>query len=245
MIARCRAKTCVVHLKTDGEDEDAPVMANAQRGIKGHVIIHPQRPEKLASVLPPPVEEIMAPICVIFIGSKVPSREWLEKKAKPLIVRREYVVAALSWLKENNPLYSEVEVDMESIRSLPEDGILPHDIQHLQSFESSTAVVDGYDVARDVPISGGDAEDVPFHKVVVTDVDGRAPANELRAAAIRHIKHKGGGYVEIPHASKPVNEFCNPELFPMIYPTLYPYGIGGFEDRECLRPLSLKRHIRH
>ena len=37
--------------------------------------------------------------------------------------------------------------------------------------------------------------DVLFQNVVITDVDGRAPANELRAAAIRHIKKKGGAYV--------------------------------------------------
>ncbi|KAG1875632.1 hypothetical protein DFJ58DRAFT_757181 [Suillus subalutaceus] len=38
-----------------------------------------------------------------------------------------------------------------------------------------------------------------FGSVVVTDVDGNVSANELRAAAIRHIKNKGGGYVQLPH----------------------------------------------
>ena len=27
-----------------------------------------------------------------------------------------------------------------------------------------------------------------------------------------------------------MNEFCNPDLFPMMYPTLFPYGLGGFEN---------------
>ena len=65
---------------------------------------------------------------------------------------------------------------------------------------------------------------------MITDVDGHAPLNELHVAAIHHVKKNGGGYIEIPHDPKPVNEFFNPDMFPMTYPTLFPYGIGGFED---------------
>ncbi|KAI9064807.1 hypothetical protein FKP32DRAFT_1536689, partial [Trametes sanguinea] len=228
-----------------------------QRGIKGHVIIHPQRPEKLATVLPPLIDDVLAPICVIFVGSVPPSREWLEKKAKPLIVRRGYVLAALRWLKENNPLYSAVQLDLERVNALPENGMLPHEVQHLNTTDSTTVVTDRYDLTDDVtePPSEGlledisrrdlEREEVPFHKVVLTDVDGRAPMNELRAAAIRHVKQKGGGYVEVPHAAQPVNEFCNPTLFPMIYPSLFPFGIGGLEDKGRSRPLSLRRHVKH
>jgi hypothetical protein len=63
-----------------------------------------------------------------------------------------------------------------------------------------------------------------FQSVVITDVDGHAPANKLRAAAVRRIK-KRGAYVGLLHDPTPVNEFCNPGLFPMIYPTLFPYAV--------------------
>lgn len=89
------------------------------------------------------------------------------------------------------------------------------------------------------------SQQVPFQNVVITDVDGHAPSNELRAAAVRHLKKKGGGYIEIPHEPEPVNEFFNPNLFPMIYPTLFPYGIGGFEDSSCSVKLSMKRYVKH
>jgi hypothetical protein len=52
---------------------------------------------------------------------------------------------------------------------------------------------------------------------IITDVDGCAPADEQ----MRHVKKKGRTIV---------NEFFDPEMFPMIYPTLFLYGIGGFED---------------
>ncbi|KIM73535.1 hypothetical protein PILCRDRAFT_81058, partial [Piloderma croceum F 1598] len=49
----------------------------------------------------------------------------------------------------------------------------------------------------------------------------------------------------IPHNPEPVNEFCNPSLFPMIYPCLFPYGIGGLEYRKRSSGLTLKRHVKH
>ncbi|EIW62582.1 uncharacterized protein TRAVEDRAFT_113908, partial [Trametes versicolor FP-101664 SS1] len=221
-----------------------------QRGIKGHVIVYPQKPEKVAAVLPPAISDIMNPICVIFVGSRPPTRKWLEDKAKPLVVRQQKIMDALQWLKVNNPLYADLVIDMQRIKDLPANGILPHDIQHLSQDESSSAVTARYDEGEPEFVEGASTRDikrdrVEFHKVVITDVEGRAPANELRAAAIRHFKHKGGGYVEIPHQPKPVNEFYNPALFPMTYPTLFPYGVGGCEDKIRKRAISLKRHVRH
>jgi hypothetical protein len=41
---------------------------------------------------------------------------------------------------------------------------------------------------------------------VITDIDCHASANEIQAAALRHIKKKGGGYIQIPHDWEPANE---------------------------------------
>jgi hypothetical protein len=87
---------------------------------------------------------------------------------------------------------------------------------------------------------------IPFQNVVIADIDCHALSNELRAAALRHVKKKGGGYIQIPHDRDPANEFKQDSLlFPMIYPTLFPYGIGGPEDSQRLQTLSLKRHFKH
>ena len=34
-------------------------------------------------------------------------------------------------------------------------------------------------------------------------------------------------------------------MFPMLYPTLFPYGIGGFEDRRRLVPIGFENHVKH
>ncbi|KAJ7715906.1 hypothetical protein DFH07DRAFT_762641 [Mycena maculata] len=95
MIARCRAKCWIFQLKEE-DDHSTPI---TQRGVRGHVIDYPQRPSDIVKVLPPSIEEVVTPICVIFVGSNFPTKEWLQKKAKPLTVRKERVMAALDWLK--------------------------------------------------------------------------------------------------------------------------------------------------
>jgi hypothetical protein len=53
----------------------------------------------------------------------------------------------------------------------------------------------------------------------------------------------GSNYVETPHGPKPKNEFNNPHLLPMMYPTLFPYGLGGLEDKSRRSRLGFKRHV--
>jgi len=84
-----------------------------------------------------------------------------------------------------------------------------------------------------------------FESVVVTDVDAHSPAKELSAATIRHVKEKGNGFIQICHGPKPVNKFFNVSLFPMLYPTLFPYGCGGFEDKDRIKAISLKDHVKY
>ena len=103
MIARCRAKCWIVQLK---EENQSIVMLDVQRGMKGHIIIYPQRPSEIARLLPPDMSDILLPICVLFVGSSPPSQDWLRDRAEPSTVRREKVRQALLWLKENNLVVS-------------------------------------------------------------------------------------------------------------------------------------------
>ncbi|KAF8225646.1 hypothetical protein L208DRAFT_1504789 [Tricholoma matsutake] len=83
MIALCQAKSWIIQLS---EQDSKLTFPQNQRGLHGNIITYPQRPQHVAMVLPPSAEEIMAHVCVIFIGSSPPSAEWLRKKAKPLAV---------------------------------------------------------------------------------------------------------------------------------------------------------------
>ena len=262
ILALCRAKSAILHLRDDGgasvgnDDPEGSRQRNAQRGFKGHIVTYPQRPEEIAHVLPRGLQDVLTPICIIFVGSRVPTLAWLREKATPLIVRREKVERALRWLVVHNPLYAHIRVDDDAIRALPENDILPAHVERVPPSAAQEVLTSRYDEGaidnqddreEESHVSSRtiDRASVAFSKVVVTDVDGSAPANELRAAALRHIKQKGGAYLEVPHGPQPENEFCNPTLFPKIYPTLFPYGVGGFEDDRRDTPLSFQRQVRH
>ncbi|KAJ6483746.1 hypothetical protein C8R47DRAFT_913759, partial [Mycena vitilis] len=250
MIARCRAKCWIIQLKEE-DDYSTPI---TQRGVRGHIIIYPQKPSAIATVLPPSIADVITPICVIFVGSNAPTTEWLQKKAKPLTVRKEKVLNALGWLKTHNSLYKDVKINAAVFDGQPDEAILPFHIQHVIPSggiaASTSSYVPQHAPANPLPnlsdiLNPPAGLPIPFDSVVITDVEGHATSNELRKAAVEHMKIPGNNYVGIPHDKDPVNEFKNPSLFPMIYPTLYPYGIGGCEDKRRKTPLSMRSHIKH
>ncbi|KAJ7215441.1 hypothetical protein GGX14DRAFT_307449, partial [Mycena pura] len=245
MIARCRAKCWIIQLKEESSNISLP---NTQRGMKGHIVIYPQRPSRIAQLLPPALDEITDPICVLFVGAKPPTPEWLKEHAKPLTVRPQKVRTALKWLQQHNRLYKDVILNEEVLSSMPDKYVLPVQIEHIVPSEFDDARTSRYDVpAFGVSPASDDAvepREVCWENVVISDVDASASSNQLREAALNHVK-AGGGYVTVPHDPTPANEFMNPDLFPLIYPTLFPYGIGGFQDKHRVSPLSTARHIKH
>jgi hypothetical protein len=128
MISLCRAKCWIVQLRGDNEETSLPT---TQRAINGHIIIYPQKPTAIAKTLPTPIAAIITPICVIFVGSKPPTADWLKNKATPLIVRKERVQNALRWLKVHNPLYANIPIDQSALDALPSADILPFHIQQI------------------------------------------------------------------------------------------------------------------
>ncbi|EJD36373.1 hypothetical protein AURDEDRAFT_74247, partial [Auricularia subglabra TFB-10046 SS5] len=237
----------IVELKQTSEEEtiDGLRHVRLQRGMKGHIIVYPQHPEILASSLPPSIEDTMTNIAVIFVGSTPPSAEWLRTKAKPLTVRADRVRKALVWLKEHNPLYRDITINGSVLSELERNPVLPFDVQHVRSSSASDVLTSRYDAPLDDEAHHGHdptSQEIDFETVVIADVEGHIPSNDLRRAAFNHIMN-GGGYLQLFHDQQPANSFNNPELFPMAYPTLFPYGSGGFECRRKTK-LSLKQQVK-
>ena len=250
LIARCRTKQCIVKLQDHRTDVSLP---SSQRGFKGHVIIYPQKVEDLSNVLPPPVDDVVHPICIMFIGPRSPSQSWLKDKAYPLTVRREVIRKNLIWLKAHNPLYAGITIDEECLQALPVDGLLNYKIEHIQSTDDLDALESQYDMnpssetQDSIPLRDplhDETSSIEFSKLVITDIDGNTSPKDLKAAALRHYK-RGGSFLAVPHEPEPVNEFFNPDLLPMMYPTLFPYGIGGVEDKRRSNAISFENHVKH
>ena len=246
LVARCRAKMCVVKLQDHRDDVELPTV---QRGMKGHIIVFPQHPERISGIMPPTVGDVTTPICIIFCGSTPPTSEWLKKNARPLVVRRETVLKALQWLCTHNHLYKDVTIDADRISALPEEDVLQYNVEHIPVSNTARDLVSRYDCSGDgqpADVTSEPSPELPVHfeSVVITDVDANSPSNQLKAAALRHAK-RGGSFIQVPHDTEPLNEFFNPTMFPMIYPSLFPYGIGGFEDIRRVVPIGLENHVKH
>ncbi|THU91934.1 hypothetical protein K435DRAFT_820621 [Dendrothele bispora CBS 962.96] len=253
MIARCRSKAWVVKLHDNGSGPafDANNMtginennssAVLQRGVKGHIIIYPQNPTSVLDLLPPPVEDLCTGICVIFVGSRPPSQDWLKEKATPLIFRKEKLQRALEWLKTHNPLYRDVRINQTFLDGLQDEEILPVEIEHVHPDPRTDVVNSSYDNRDDDVLT--DHSTIAFERVVVSDVSGNESSTVLKRAASKHVRQKHGSYIRIPHGSHPASEFDNHSLFPMMYPTLFPYGLGGFGLPQRLVPVSMKSHLK-
>jgi hypothetical protein len=127
MISLCQAKCWIIQLRDDNSETSVPI---SQHAVHGHIIIYPQKLTAIAKTLPPPIADVITPICVILVGSKPPT-EWLKDKAKPLIMRKEKVPNMLHWLKIHNHLYADIAIDQHTLDELPSGDILPFPIQQI------------------------------------------------------------------------------------------------------------------
>ncbi|KAF8342666.1 uncharacterized protein EI90DRAFT_2818082, partial [Cantharellus anzutake] len=105
--------------------EEALIARRRAKKLDCHVIVFPAKPEALSPFLPPALKEVITPLCVVFVGHVTPTKEWLLKNARPLIVRQEKVRLALEWLIHNNPLYADVILHEEHLNSLPALDVAP------------------------------------------------------------------------------------------------------------------------
>ncbi|KAF9001045.1 hypothetical protein BDZ89DRAFT_900060, partial [Hymenopellis radicata] len=254
IIGLCRAKMMVVQLRPEkstsagGDDEGHAVH---QRGLKGNIIVYPQKPTALLRCLPPSMDEIIAPICVLFIGSTKPSDDWLRRHVKPLAVDGHRIRRALVWLKANNSLYEGIEFNELVLTEFEKRPWLPVPIQHVVPSSAGETLTSRYDSSAAPPDSSPDVPDdasidIPMSNVFITDLDMTDTSRNLRLGALCHVKERDGHYtVELPHDREPANEFFDQTLFPKVYPTLFPYGIGGLDDKTRSTPISLKSHVKH
>ncbi|KJZ68887.1 hypothetical protein HIM_11720 [Hirsutella minnesotensis 3608] len=85
------------------------------RHVKGHITVFPNNVQELATkVLPHPLLQAMDEIHVSWQGAERPAPRDLSSL---LSVRRRVVERALVWLKRNNPLYAEIEIDTAEMES--------------------------------------------------------------------------------------------------------------------------------
>ena len=147
-------------------------------------------------------------------------------------------------------MYSDFDIDFSALDTYDDDGALPG-IENRVIFDlvANTKERLNEDTASiDPPVASqlytdsddlGSLDNPPVHVMLehtgIVDPDGASiPARSLVASALQNLgsgmQKDSDADLYIFRGSFPISEYNNPSLFPGMFPTLFPYGIGGFDD---------------
>lgn len=206
--------------------------------FKGNTCAHEMNVLSTASVLPRTPTDINDLLSVVFIG---PGRFLKQCLAAKFRIRKLKVWSFLKWLQAHNPLYYHIPLSLINLEQYPDDGILPGVEERVilnespadkENFVQETAGLDDHP-ADQVQSLGNDETMIFLEQMGVSDPECvRLQGRSFTAAALRKLIAKTDDSPDliIHHGKGPVSEYSNPKLFPGMYPTLFPLGIGGFED---------------
>jgi hypothetical protein len=183
----------------------------------------------------------------------------------PFLVRRGRILRALNWLKQNNRLYHDITIDEKALAEYPDDddGHIPFPVQHQvpnDSIRGQSATYTGHGVdtteamfagATDLGDPGKEGS-VPLSVTGTFDVQDTSVSLKLRKLeALKHIK-SGGAFVKSSTSDDTLSTRHNPDVYGALWPTLFPYGVGMFDDplrfhktdEFRFKSIYLKSHVR-
>ncbi|KAE8219159.1 hypothetical protein CF319_g7097 [Tilletia indica] len=217
------------------------------RVMKGHACAFPLNTVSTAVKLPWTFADAGPLLSCLVIGPRPPRQDDLRKVFK---VRRQKVSDLLMFLRANFLDYPQFPIDDDALNQLPEDDVpetLMRFVVHQQQgdvaslFEAETTGLEAHpalSAAADIEA----AEGRPFleHHGLV-DVNGiSVPADSRLASGLANATGLALPDLLIRHGSEFIPDYDNPALFPGMFPTLFPWGTGGFEQQRIVS-LSFKR----
>ncbi len=214
-----------------------------------------------ASVLPRTPADVNGMLSVAFIGNSKYKSACVRQLFK---IRKHKVWAFLIWLKQHNHLYNDIELD-SGIMEEYSDGYLPgvHDrivdndiLNSSELFKDETAGLTEHpsemfvssNTSKSAVTDSSDDETVHIllETTGVADPEGvTIPGRSLNAAALRNMVSKSFARADLSiyQSSNAVSEYNNTSLFPGMFPTLFPYGIGGMDDPKRTTKIALQKHV--
>lgn len=146
-------------------------------------------------------------------------------------------------MKNNNHLYKHIEINKQNLDSLPENDVPQVLMETIKIYEKQTSP-EGYvkDPLRDE--SSEIQNEIPINVTALVDTDGVNITSEQINKEILNKMNESAVYA-IPHTGIPINEYSNPKLLMSLYPTLFPYGVGGIEDFTKPNGVTFEKHIQY
>ena len=213
-----------------------------QMKLKGNVILFTKPMQKVYAVLPPPKDELQEVLAVVFFGPNQPTVD--DYNRIPLLVRHKAVIDALSWLKLNHSGYKDLSISHENLSQYREDE--PPVVVEWRWSANGTVRPEGLSKhSQDAMEEEGVIEGkCPFvvHGLTSDRLSGKT-TEQLKSLALNHMENDGFA-LGIGHAAEPESIFNNPDLYPLAFPWLFPYGLGGIKNDRQVRVSEFAR-IRH
>lgn len=229
-----RATAHISRLYGASSDESQPCK------LHGNTCVHNLNVVSTVSVLPHTIADINDLISIVFIG---PGKMKTKDLGHMFRIRKHMVIYFLKWLKAHNALYAQIDIDFTIVDDYPDDGPLPALDEHIihdnetdgaALFESETAGPADHPAqvfANDD--THLDESYVFLEKMGVSDADEVLQGGRtFMASALRNLMEADPLKPDLifHQSSQPVSDYHNPSLFPGMYPTLFPFGQGGFGE---------------
>ena len=232
------------------------------RIFKGNTCAHNMNVVSTANVLPRPPADVNSCITVVSIG---PEKYKIDCLRTIFTIRKTKVCRFLLWLKDNNELFKNFNYDLSIFDMYLDNDLLPGIEDRViidtesdpdAGFAEETAGLADHPACQlhrnpeqiDSHSVGEPEPAVFVEKMGVSDTDGDTiSGRSLTASAIRNLVPKDSTTPDliIHHSRNAVPEYNNPSLLPGMFPTLFPYGLGGFEDPCRITPLSFDTQTKY
>ena len=190
------------------------VKPGGQKGHSGHCINLPQDVTEIVSSLPRYPKDLS--IIIVKMKGK-------DSTFKDVNVRRQKVYEALLWLSQNNPHYSDIQINVEALNTLSDNDV-PSELLTVET-ENEMVQED-----KDGPVVGSSidkpSEDVVYNET--TNMSSFLPVGEQQELDAMRSQLSADDPVAWPTVQvKPINEYQIPYLATMVFPTLFPDGKGN------------------
>ena len=213
-----------------------------QRKMNGNAVCFAQPVSKVYKILPPPRKDLEDCLIVLFTGPCKPTAADL--KRTPLLVRRHVVLECLQWLILNHKDYKHITISHKNLQSYSESAI-PVEIIYRPTTADDTTPPQTLPVNDDGQEKGTASGPCAFTvNAVAADSLAAKSKKQKIAIAMQHMK-SGGKILAVGHAAEPESIYKNSSLFPRMFPWLFPYGLGGYENGGISSRLGCDQHTRH
>ena len=226
LIACVRHSSCCVRI------------ASGMHKMKANVIAFKSPIPKVYDILPPPKAEIQEVLAIMFTGPFEPATS--DFKRTPFLVHRNHVKKALKWLRLNRLNYEDIIISEKHLQEYNED-MPPVSVRYKESTTNKTPEgMSLFDIDDEDGTSEGDCS-FTVHGLTGEDLNTMS-TTAVKARALQHL-NSYGKFLSVGHAEYPESIWNNPDLYPQMFPWLFPYGLGGICSIKGMSEQEHKRRL--